>query len=798
MNKVNGYGPAQADIVIVGEAPGEDEELEGRPFVGASGHLLTTMLREAGIDPRACYVTNVCKYRPPANKIETWLTDKKKTGKANEWEFKDERYYSEEISEGLGELRGEILGRQPRIIIGLGNTALWALSGEWGILDWRGSEMGVALSTPDGIRTPFVPTLHPASILRNWPTRPFAAHDFKQRVSRRLKTGFVTPDWDFNYEPTLADALSFIDALAGDVAVDVETSRGRIVCVGLGVSATRAMCIPFISEGYGAYWSALDAQIIVAALKAKLLSPSINVVGQNFNYDASYFDDNFDFIPRVAFDTLIAQSVLFPGTPRGLGYLSSMYCDWHCYWKDDARDWSNLKDFDRLFKYNCRDVCATWEAAQKQRLALARANLSEQFMERMTYNHHVYDMMQRGVIRDDERTRVQDEAIGESLHERKLIICDAAGRDINLLSPPQVSKFLYDDLGCRRPARRGKEAGGTGKKEIPQLLTWHPEHKDVLMAIMEYRSLNSVRTNFLRAVKDPDDMLRSSFMATGTETFRPTSSKNNFGRGCNLLNISKGDDDTDDDEDVIAPAYRTVIVPPPGYGMFDCDLEKADVWAVAAESQDAYLFDKLRSGNLHKENAKDLFGLRSVAEVTDHQYARAKKFVHLTNYGGKSRTCAIGCGMTVHESDMAQRKWFATHPGILKWHERYAELLKNGRTITNAFGYRCVYFDRVDGLLPEALAWTPQSTVAIVASLVHMNIDNMAKERGIDIQVWLQMYDSVMGIYKLEQEEEAVALLWEATQVAVPYPEPMIIPMGLNRSTVSWGDCKSDKRGWPK
>src|SRR5574337_1269796 len=99
--KVESSGPPHARIMIIGEAPGEEEEKLGVPFVGASGNELNRMLREVGIKREDCYVTNVCKYRPAGNKIERWITDKKKTGIANDWAFTHGRYYSPEIAEGL-------------------------------------------------------------------------------------------------------------------------------------------------------------------------------------------------------------------------------------------------------------------------------------------------------------------------------------------------------------------------------------------------------------------------------------------------------------------------------------------------------------------------------------------------------------------------------------------------------------------------------------------------------------------------------------------------------------------------
>ena len=69
--EVQGYGPIPARAMIVGEAPGVDEEREGQPFVGVSGRELDRMLSEAGLPRGACFVTNVCRVRPPRNSLPT-------------------------------------------------------------------------------------------------------------------------------------------------------------------------------------------------------------------------------------------------------------------------------------------------------------------------------------------------------------------------------------------------------------------------------------------------------------------------------------------------------------------------------------------------------------------------------------------------------------------------------------------------------------------------------------------------------------------------------------------------------
>lgn len=787
MKKVLGKGPARADIVICGEAPGEEEEKQGAPFAGPSGWLLDAVLREVGIRRSECYVTNVCKYRPPGNDIEKWLTDKKSIGVKNEWPCINGRYASEEVQEGLSELYDEVSSRSPKIVVGLGNTALWAFTGEWGITSWRGSEITLQADYVGPLQgTAFVPTLHPASVLRSWETRVHLAFDIAQRVQRRLQRGRAKePQWEFNYKPDFCEVLNFLDEVeaAGTAAVDVETSRGRIVCVGIALSPTRAMCIPIIHENYQAYWVGELYGNVVEQLR-KTLS-RVSVIGQNFNYDASYFKDNFNLTLKVHHDTKIAQNVLFPGTPAKLGFLASMYCDWHSYWKEDARDWQNLRDFNGLFRYNCRDVCATYEIAQAQARKLAAAKLEAQFAERMRYNSYVFDMQERGVIRGAVETAQLEAEVEEACKSREVIVTAKAGREINLASPKQVSEILYKDLECRKPLKAG--TGGTSDEALIQVAKWHPEHVEMCQAVLEWRSLASVRNNFLRAKLDPDGKLRCSFSTTGTETFRLTSSGNNFGRGCNLLNISSGK--RKEGSSFRLPNFRRAIIPPSGYTIFDCDLARADLQVVVWEADDADLKAKLRAGvDIHTENAKDIFGTVS---PTPEQRERGKTFVHLTNYGGGARTCAVAVGCTVKEAEVAQRRWLSAHPGILEWHKRTKAMLERTRTVTNAFGYRIVFFDRIDDkAFRDALAWGPQSTVAIVTSLVHMRMEDLCSA-----QVLIQMYDSVMGVYPTVNEDVILPKLFEATQVAIPYEDPLIISMGIKTSTESWGACK--ERKWP-
>src|SRR5437879_722491 len=106
---VPGYGPPDAKVMIVGEAPGKQEEAEGRPFVGPSGQLLDEALQAAGIKREECYVTNVVKVRPQSASG----ANKKPTKK--------------QIKEHLPTLQQEIQSVSPTTILLLGSTAVEAV-----------------------------------------------------------------------------------------------------------------------------------------------------------------------------------------------------------------------------------------------------------------------------------------------------------------------------------------------------------------------------------------------------------------------------------------------------------------------------------------------------------------------------------------------------------------------------------------------------------------------------------------------------------------------------------------------
>ena len=132
---VPGSGPSPAQIMLVGEAPGREEDLKGLPFVGRAGKLLDKALLQAGLEKSEVFITSVVKCRPPENR----------------------KPKKEEINLCHPYLQAQMDLVHPRIVCLMGNTATQAVLGMQGVTNLRGQIQ----------QGRFLITYHPAAVLRN-------------------------------------------------------------------------------------------------------------------------------------------------------------------------------------------------------------------------------------------------------------------------------------------------------------------------------------------------------------------------------------------------------------------------------------------------------------------------------------------------------------------------------------------------------------------------------------------------------------------------------------------------------
>jgi len=139
---VFGVGRADANLLFVGEGPGEQEDLRGEPFVGRAGKLLTQLIEGIGLTRDDVYIANVVKCRPPGNRDPQ----------------------PDEIEACAPWLDRQLVLIEPRVIVTLGNFATkLLLETKEGITKLRGKEFAFARA---GIDAALLPTLHPSAVLR--------------------------------------------------------------------------------------------------------------------------------------------------------------------------------------------------------------------------------------------------------------------------------------------------------------------------------------------------------------------------------------------------------------------------------------------------------------------------------------------------------------------------------------------------------------------------------------------------------------------------------------------------------
>ncbi|HVB14065.1 MAG TPA: uracil-DNA glycosylase [Candidatus Dormibacteraeota bacterium] len=160
---VPGIGPATARVMAVGEAPGENEDREGKPFVGAAGRLLTELLQEIGLSREDLFITNVLKSRPPGNRDPL----------------------PEEVLACAPYLDAQIEVLQPEVILLLGRHALQRL-----LPEAPGISRAHGTLIRRGDRT-YMPCYHPAAALYNGGLLGTLRQDF-QRLKAHLEKPAAT------------------------------------------------------------------------------------------------------------------------------------------------------------------------------------------------------------------------------------------------------------------------------------------------------------------------------------------------------------------------------------------------------------------------------------------------------------------------------------------------------------------------------------------------------------------------------------------------------------------------------
>lgn len=810
-------GPSDARMMIVTECVSyrdlqQNTILNDREF--------DRMLEEAGVERTKCFVTAFIRGQIRGQNFDLQVAPSIKARTPDHVPFHN-KYVRREVMPYVEALTRDIDLVRPKVILAVGNGALFALTGRWGIKNWRSSILEYV--SPNGHRCHIIPTYSPSLIQAIWKERNTCVFDIRKAWGLACSDKpIIPPKYDFLIEPNFSTAINTLQMLykrceAGPtkLAVDVETRGGHLACTGIAWSKTEAICIPQIRAVVEEmsnwkdrihYWREEEECVVNYHLMRLLNHPNAEVIGQNFIYDAQYFYRWFLYVPRFKRDTMLAQHTMFSSMPKGLDVLSALHTEFHQYWKDESKNWDPKLGERQLWVYNCKDACVTFEVDESQQNAIDNwvASGWPQLREIHDFQQSLFwpvlQAMVIGLRTDTESKARLSNELQAAIDERNAwiteVLDECLARDkkgnvvpLNIKSPKQMTDLFYRVLGQKEIISRSSHNPTCDDAALERIATREPLLSPLVQRIRELRSLGVFRSTFLEAPLDTDDRMRCSFNIGGTETFRFSSSENAFGSGMNLQNVPTGD------EEEGLPNIRALFIPDEGYEYFDIDLDSADLRVVTWDSDCAGMKKYFAEGKKpYVEIAKEYFQDPTIDKHHD-AYKAFKVICHGSNYDGGPGEIASRMpksakveGLTADRIGKIQEWYFGQFPEIREWQKRIESSIRQFRYVENVFGYRIWFFDRLEGtIFKQGIAAVPQSTVGCLINRGFKNIfDNEP-----DIQVLLQVHDSLAGQYPIAMRDYAVKKVLDHCAIPLPYASgELTIPVGIKTSRVSWGDCE--------
>lgn len=361
-------------VLFVGEQWGDNEVRIGRPFVGATGVELLRMLNDAGVlsftvsdreyisryyrtgDPKWINLiwqahdetvqrTNVFNLQSPGGKIEG-LCGGKGEGIPGYPALLASKYPLRKYESELTRLGDEIIALDPNLIVCLGNTPLWALTGRTGIGKLRGT---TCVSTHCVAGYKLLVAYHPSAVLRQWELRSTTVADLSKILIERETTEVIRPQCEIWIEPDLDDIETFFSThcVAGSlISVDIETAGTSITCIGFAPRRDLALVIPFLDtrKPGRSYWATAEAERRCWELiRAVLEDSAVKKIFQNGLYDMAFLLRSYGVRTLGASeDTMLLHHALQPESLKGLAFLGSLYTS-HGPWKSERKGNTTIK-----------------------------------------------------------------------------------------------------------------------------------------------------------------------------------------------------------------------------------------------------------------------------------------------------------------------------------------------------------------------------------------------------------------------------------------------------------------------
>lgn len=574
--RVRASGPrAGVALAAIGMAPQKWEVAANTPFVGPSGKVFDEALAAFKTSRHKTFVTNLCEFF-----------------------IDDNNLYSvpQEIMERERDrVFHEIESVRPNCLLVMGADTLDLLTarklitkhtkkhGEQlatvgsrkGITKWRGSIF--ELETPRGHRQKCVAAMHPASFIRGqWKWLPIYKYvDVPRAVTQSSSPELKLTARSAITGPSFRQACDYLRSAMTQpwVSIDYE-GRSSLTCLGVGWSASEALCIPMCRVGSSSYWS-IEEELEIWRLWCELLQDQkVQKIAQNASYEWIKSWMHGVYPTPLGIDTMHLHHCLYPDfggikdewTARkrdidnpghSLAFITSQYTD-QPYYKDDGRHWTPELGEDRFWAYNALDVMVTFEAAMKMKTEAESVGLWETYCQQYRdLFEHTLRMEWYGTPIDLEARAQADAEVTEQIRaacaalseQLKLEVITRAPKGakpkdgvLNLASPPQLRKFLEARGHTIRMNR--KTGRPTVDKDALQVMALYGNKKigpsDPAVAdIIHVNQLEDLLHKVIRVKLDAEGSIHCHMKLGGTNGTRISTAESILESGTNLQNIPR-------------------------------------------------------------------------------------------------------------------------------------------------------------------------------------------------------------------------------------------------------------------
>lgn len=741
---VYGDGPMNAKIVIVGEAPSEQEQLVGKPLVGKPNERLNQALQSANIPRYNCYVTNVIKTNPIKNDVTYFfeLNMRNQTVKKTTPEY-------QAFEAALYE---EINLINPNLIIALGQTAMFALTRKFGIQQWRGS----VIPGVDAIQNRKVLcTYHPKDTIFQHNLSWIFVIDIKKATQESKYPEIRRRKRNFLLEPSFEEACIYLKNLrfCSPISFDIEIVNEELYCLAFAKDPSNAICIPFLRQDRTHYYTPAQEAELMRLISEVLYDYEVIKIGQNISFDVTFLLRKYGIITLNMHDTMVAQGLLWPEFPKGLDFITSLYTD-QPYYKDEGKKWFKIGGTqESFFIYNCLDALVCLEAFPKIEHELEVQGNLDAYLKQIELIEPLAAMQYRGIRMDVEGLRDLSEKAKIRMSEIKEELTELFGQAININSTKQLQDYFYKKKGIKPYISRGTGNATLDADALKRIARRGYKEAELLL---EYRQLSKLDSTYYQMKLDPDNRMRCSFNPVRTKSGRLSSSKTIFDTGGNQQNQP--------------PIMKRAMLADEKYLMVNVDLAKAENHIVAFLGPDENMIMAFEKGlDLHRLTAGLIFG-KSLDEVSDEpgscslasgKYSErfwGKKANHGLNYGFSYKNFGLQYEIPEAEAKFIVERYHAAYPGVRRFHRWVQNMLKESRCLVDLFGKKRIFFDRLDeNTYKEAYSQIPQSTVAHIIN----NYGIIPLHNNPDVELLNQVHDSILFQMRFSLGATRIAqILW--------------------------------------